>query len=314
MAKVLIVFTMTALLTIYDDTELDPLLPGTRRLVELHRQLEMPASFGIVTAPLEQDSRLLQAYIEVLGDAVSEGLVEVVPHSHTHPMFCDHKTMGPGITQEVAAFEIGRSRELVAQWFGHLSRSFRATNGYYGGWSGRPELLSLVAENGFTTLSSFSMGPDDTVPGALTQPFFYAEDGFPDLLEVPGNDWHDNVLQGWPYLPAAWPPCVPSGLPARPPRTPEEKFEIYRPNMEWAVAHGLDSYAPPLHTWATKRFEPEATWLEMLLHHARSLGMEVMTLTQFADAWRSRNPPGDKAPTVSQRYREVEAVQNMMCQ
>jgi hypothetical protein len=114
------------------------------------------------------------------------------------------------------------------------------------------------------------------------------------LLEVPGHDWHDNVLQGWPPVPAAWPPCVPAGLPNRPPATPREKFDIYRPNLDWAVENGLDFYSPALHPASIFRFEPEATWVEMLVTHSVGIGMTPVTMGQFAGAWRAAHPPAGR--------------------
>ncbi len=282
---------MTAYVAIYDDSEFDPALPGTRPVVEIHRRLEIPATFGIVTKPLEDNRELRAAYLELLGDPALRGLIEVIPHSHTHPIFAHHKSLGGGISDEMAQFEISRSKELIEEWFGGPVKGFRSTNGYFGGWGGQTKLLQTLTDNGIQYLSSFAMGPGDTVPAPLTQPYYYAEDEFPGLLEVPGHDWHDNVLNGWPPLRSAWPPCVPAGLPNRMPETPREKFEIYRPNLDWAVENKLAFYSPALHPFSIHQFEPAATWVEMLLTHARDIGMHGETMTQFADRWRGENPP-----------------------
>jgi peptidoglycan/xylan/chitin deacetylase (PgdA/CDA1 family) len=282
---------MTTYVAIYDDSEYDVALPATKTVVNIHRRLGMPATFGIVTEPLENDPALARAYHDLLCDPADDGLFDIVPHSHTHPLFFDHKTLGTGISHEQAEFEISHSKKLIEDIFERPVTGFRSTNGFYGGWASQPQLLQVLVDNGCEFLSSDAMGPGDTVPAPLTQPYFYAEAGFPNLLEIPGHDWHDNVLSGYNIVPAAWPPCVPAGLPNRPPETPREKFEVYRPNLDWCVENQAAFYSPALHPFSIRRFEPEGTWVEMLLRHAQEIGMNALTMSDFAAQWRAQNRP-----------------------
>jgi len=171
---------MTSYVAVYDDTESDAALPATRRLVEIHRALGVAATFGIVTEKLESDRALARAYHELLCDGIEDGLFEVVPHSHTHATFFDHDTLGEGIALEQAQEEIRRSKRLVEEIFEKSVLGFRSPNGYFGGWARQPQLLQTLGEEGFSFLSSFLMGPGDTVPAPLTQPFYYSEAGYPN--------------------------------------------------------------------------------------------------------------------------------------
>lgn len=272
----------------YDDAEKRG-IPGARAVVAVHRKLNFPATFNIHTKPLEDDPELAREYKELLCDPANNGLFEVLPHSHTHPIMQDHATLGKAVSYEQLQYEVSHSKRLIEDIFENPVEGFRGTNGYYNGWKGQPHLLQLMQGNGITFFSSFAMGPGDTVPAPLTQPYFYSEDGFPDLMELPVHDWHDNVLQGWPHLSSAWPPCVPAGLPNRVPETPEEKFQVYRPNMQWASDNDIELYSPAFHPFAINRFEPEATYLEKILRYALELGMTPLTQTQFARQWREKN-------------------------
>ena len=278
---------MTAYVAVYDDSERDPQLPASRIVVDIHRRLGIPATFCIVTKPLEDDHALARAYRDLLSNPADDGLIRVIPHSHTHAMLLDHKTLGKGIEPEKRDYEIRRSKVLVEDIFGREAAGFRSPNGFYQGWQGHPDLLGIVNDCEFRFLSSDLMGPGDTVPAPLTQPYFHEKDGFPDLLEVPGHDWHDNVLSGWPPVPAAWPPCVPAGMPNQPPRTPEEKFAVYRPNMEWCVENRAAFYSPALHPWSIRKFDPSGSWVEMMLRHTLAIGMTPMSMPDFAERFRS---------------------------
>lgn len=272
---------MTTYVPVYDDTELDPHLPATRAVAQLHLRLGLPATFCLHTAPLEADPQLVEAYRRLLAEG--DGLFEFLPHSHTHDCLLPHGTLGTSPAEVKLVEEVGRCRQLIQHWFNLEAAGWRCPNGYFGGMRGRPQVLQLLRDHGYRFLSSFLMGPGDTVPAPLTQPFFYTEDGFPDLLEVPANDWHDNVLNGWPPLAAAWPPCVPSGLPAHPPTTAEEKFAVYRPNLEYSLEQGLELYSPGLHPFSIYRFDPEPRWVELLLRHVMELKVPVKTMSRFVD-------------------------------
>ena len=88
-----------------------------------------------------------------------------------------------------------------------------------------------MAAAGFRYVSSKAWGPDWSLPALLEHPFAYADDGHPELLELPCSGWHENVLKGNTWAGQftrliAFPAPYPEATPLRPVETPEEEFAI----------------------------------------------------------------------------------------
>ncbi len=107
---------------------------------------------------------------------------------------------------------------LVENVFERPCVGVRSGYGFHGGLRGERERLQVVWDRGARYLSSDLRGPGDCVPGGLGQVYSYGEEGFPDLLELPGHGWHDNVLKGfYPGPQLAWPSIPRWGIPDRVP-------------------------------------------------------------------------------------------------
>jgi hypothetical protein len=145
-------------------------------------------------------------------------------------------------------------------------------------------------------LSAELRGPGDTVPGRLVQAYPYDEEGIPELLELPGHGWHDNVLKGLypgPWL--AWPPVLRWGIPDRAPRTPEEEPAVQRVWIERASALGLDYFSPVYHPHSVYLSGPDCRIIELLIRHVQQSGMTTTTYGALYDAYSA--VPGRNAWT-----------------
>ena len=127
-----------------------------------------------------------------------------------------------------------------------------------------------MSEAGYRYVRSVGLGPFDTIPAPLTQPFWYEDDGYPDLLELGLHAWHDNVLTGQPFV-THWPPVLPWGNPSRLPTTAEEVYQAYAPGIDYIVQHNLLTYVPCFHPWSIYRLDPQAKQIELLLQHAQKV-------------------------------------------
>ena len=72
-----------------------------------------------------------------------------------------------------------------------------------------------------------------TLPALLVGPSTYGEDGFPNLWELPGQGWHENLLKCHNLADRvqrilAWPPQFPEVIPQGPVKTPEEESAFHR--------------------------------------------------------------------------------------
>ncbi len=270
------------------DLEADPemSLPAARALAAVHRRLQAPATFFIVTRLLEAAGAEYRAILD-------DDLFDLQSHTHTHFHLKDRP-----ITEDLRR-EIELPKRLIRETFGREAIGLTTPGGHTDGLRGQGELLALLHENGFRFIRSDGRGPAETVPAPLTQPYWYAEEGFADLLEIPLQYWHDNVLKGYTAVATAWPPVVPWGLPEAPPETPEEEFAVWRLGAEYVVDQGLRIYMPTLHPWSIYRMDPEARTIELLLDHVRGVGMEIVSCREVYERARQRTE------TFPERKRET---------
>lgn len=261
---------MTRYAPIYDVEWLDDVefsLAALEAVVKVHRRRSAPATFCIV-------GRLLELAPDRYGALLSDDLFEVQNHSYTH-MNVKQVAGGPPVDLAKVEDEIARTNALVADVFGVRPIGFRTPGGFTNGLRGQTKVLEIAARNGIRWISSDARGPAETVPAGFTQPYTYAGDGFPDLVELPAHTWHENVLKGYSPVPAFWPPILPYGLPRFPPRTPEEEFQIHRLGMEHALAEELIHFSPAMHPWSIYRFNSEARTVDLVLEHAGRIGMPI---------------------------------------
>ncbi|HIE08528.1 MAG TPA: hypothetical protein EYP65_01610 [Armatimonadetes bacterium] len=276
---------MTALLMAYDvDGDVRGFDPSeVEKIAEIHKEHGAPATFFIL-------GRLLEAP-EIAGRlkrALSGELFEVASHTYSHILLKDHPVHGQAPSLDKIEFEVKRACELIADVFGRDCLGLRSPCGFHRGLRGAPGVLRILWRNGIRYLSSDLRGPGDLLPSPVEKtPFWYDEEGFPDLLELPGHSWHDNVLKGITPHPILWPPPPGNFYPQRPPRTPEEEFEVYKHELEYALDKGLPYYSPVLHPWSIGKVDKSMRLVDLLLSHAKGLGIPIMNFSMMADRLRA---------------------------
>lgn len=263
---------MTCYVFAYDLEDPDLCLRAAPRLVELHRRHEVPATFFLLGSVLEVRGAELR---RILGD---DPLFDLASHTYSHKLLKDNRVHGPGVGLEELGREIELGIRLVEDVFERPCVGVRSGYGFHGGLRGERERLEVVWDRGARYLSSDLRGPGDSVPGGLGQAYSYDEEGFPDLLELPGHGWHDNVLKGFhPGPQLAWPSIPRWGIPDRIPRTPEEEFAVQRVWVDRALALGLDYVSPVYHPHSVYRMSPDCRIVKLLIRYARQEGMATTT-------------------------------------
>ena len=265
----------TAYIAAYDleSTELSPM--ALEAIADIHVRHNVPATFFVVGRLLEVNP----GKYEVLRD---EKLFDVESHTYSHKLLKNSVVHGEGASLEVVETEIARANDLLSSTFDRDIIGFRTPCGFYRGLRGRKDVLEVLWRNGIRFVSSDLRGELDTIPAPFTQPYWYKEDGFPELLEMPGHDWHDNVLKGYGSVPTPWPPIFPWGLPNKPPETSEEEFEeVYKHSIDYAIEQNLTYYSPITHPWSVYRFNKEAKTIDLILSYAKERGMEFLTYKQM---------------------------------
>jgi len=268
---------MTCYIAAYD-AESPRCLVATRTIVEMHRKHQMPATFFIVGKTLEANPK---EYRKLLDDP----LFEVASHTYSHRMLRDHPWCGPVASPEGVRDEVVLGVEWVEKVFERKCKGIRPGCSFEDGLVGAPEVLKLVRQTGLRYVSSKAWGRDYSLPAPLSQPFRYAQDGFPDIWEIPCHGWHENLLKDhnrWgPKRLTLWPPEMPEAIPTGFLKSPEEEFALNRVFLEKAHREGLSFVSLIWHPWSLRQFDPEMRMLDLTFQHVRDLGLAPTMYGEF---------------------------------
>lgn len=264
---------MTLYIAAYD-TEQPACLAACRRIVEVHRRHEMPATFFITGKALEASGHEYRALLD-------DPLFEVASHTYSHKSLRDHPFCGPAVPLAEIVEELSAGKRWVEQVFERPCLGVRPACGFEKGLCGAPEVVQAVSDTGLRYVSSMLWGTDYSLPAPLNQPFRYSEDGFPDLWELPAHGWQENLLKDnnrWgPRRLSLWPPEMPEAIPPRFLQTPEEEFAVHRIFLDRAAEESLAFVSLIWHPWSLARCDPEMRMLELTFRHVRTLGLDTGT-------------------------------------
>ncbi len=262
------------------DVESPACLTACHKIVEVHKRLQMPATFFLTGKTLEANAN---EYKELLTDP----LFEVASHTWSHKLLCDNTLCGRAVSAEEKEEEILRSKELIEGVFARACVGLRPAVGFDNALRGAADVLTLVHEAGYRYVSSLLWGPDCSMPALLEEPFHYGADGLADLWELPGHGWHENLLKNhnrWGSRRLTlWPSPMPEAIPPHFVGTPQEEFEINRVFLEKALATNRPHVSLIWHPWSLFSFDPDMKMLELTFAHARRLGLIPST---YADLLR----------------------------
>jgi len=249
-------------------------VPAARAVAAVHRRLDAPATFFIVTRLLEEAADEFRAILD-------HQLFDIQSHTHTHAYL--KRTPPAEAIDGDLRYEIERPVELIRDIFGREAIGLTAAGAYTDGLVGQTALLRFLRDSGIRFIRSDGRGPDETLPALFTQPYWHGADGCPELLELPVQFWHDNVLKGYSPADVRWPPVVPFGLPVAPPESPEAELAVWQQGADYVKAAGLRVYQPAFHPWSVCRMSPEARQVELLLRYVLAEGFEVVSCRQLCE-------------------------------
>jgi hypothetical protein len=269
--------TATRYIAAYD-TESPGCLAACRKIVEVHKRFEMPATFFIVGKTLDAKPA---EYRKLLDDP----LFEIASHTYTHQMLRDNDFCGTAVSMEERRKEIFKGKEAVERVFKRPCIGMRPGCGFDNGFRDEPKVLALIKEAGFQYVSSFLWGPDYSLPALLREPFNYDAEGFPDIWELPGHGWHDNLLKDhnrWgPRRLTLWPPPFPEAIPDSFCKTPKDEFELNKVFLDKALQTNKPFVSLVWHPWSLGKFDPAMKMLELTFTHVRGLGLKSCTYAQL---------------------------------
>ncbi|OHE80573.1 MAG: hypothetical protein A2107_08965 [Verrucomicrobia bacterium GWF2_62_7] len=170
------------------------------RVLKIHREVGVPATIFILGCKIERHLAQLEA-------CLASGLFEIAQHTHEHfPLKTvleesPDNVYLPGLPFDRIEEQLAKPVELLRRHLGVRCRGITAPYSYYRGLADRPDILQLVARHGMSYVRSYGRNSRDYFPlGWDVQPFWYARQGFPDLLEIPMQGWIDAQWRrehGW---------------------------------------------------------------------------------------------------------------------
>ena len=249
----------------YTPAHITEFLEGVTAVAEVHLQRNAPASFFLVAKMLELAGQQLRAILD-------HPLFDIQCHTFTHPNLITLRD-----DKSALRYELADAKKLIENTFGREVIGLTAPGGYTDGFRGHPTVLEVMWEAGYRYVRSVGKGPNGTLPALLDQPFWYTQDGFPELLETPSHAWHDNILTGQPAQ-VHWPPLLPWPYPDKVPQDAQGVYQAYAPGIDYAVRHGLLYYMPIFHPWSIYRVDKQAAQIAMLLDDADAK-MEITSCT-----------------------------------
>jgi len=260
------------------DTESQECLDACRKIVEVHKRFEMPATFFIL-------GRTLDASPAEYRKLLDQPLFEIATHTYSHQMLRNNAFCGQAIALDERRKEIFRGKEAVERVFERPCIGLRPGCGFDNGLRGDRDVLELLREAGIQYVSSLLWGPDYSLPALLREPFNYADEGFPDLWELPGHGWHENLLKDhnrWgPRRLTLWPSPFPEAIPSGFCKTANDEFKVNRVFLDKALETNKSFVSLIWHPWSLRKFDPDMKMLELTFAHVRRIGLKPCTYAQL---------------------------------
>jgi len=263
------------------DTESPDCLAACRKIVKVHRRFEMPATFFILGRTLDANPA---EYRELLDDP----LFEIATHTYSHQMLRDNEFCGSAVSLEEKRKEIFKGKESIERVFEWPCIGLRPGCGFDNALKGETTVLEFLHQAGIQYVSSLLWGPDYSLPALLQEPFNYQDEGFPEIWELPGHGWHENLLKNhnkWgPRRLTLWPSLFPEAIPDGFCKTPKDEFKVNRIFLDKAPESGKSFVSLIWHPWSLNKFDPDMKMLELTFAYALRMGLMPCTYAQLYES------------------------------
>lgn len=238
---------------------------GLEVILHNHEEFEAPATLFVCGRTLVHNIDALEAFVD-------HPLFDIQQHTYSHVLLKDDHWKGGTFLAsppEAVWQEITQTSEAFRRILGLEIVGLRTPHGYANGIADSPEMLEVVSDCGIRFISSWGRNDQGGNPTPMSvQPYWYAEQGFPDLLEIP--------FQGW--LDGTW--FEEHGIDRG-----RQYADVLVDSADEAARIG-GVYGACFHDWAQIRYhESETRWVNNLLGHCRA---EQIPLLSYDDYYRLR--------------------------
>ncbi|NQT46694.1 MAG: polysaccharide deacetylase family protein [Candidatus Omnitrophica bacterium] len=161
---------------------------------EIHKRLNAPATLFVV-------GKVLDKYPQAFRKAQQLGIFDFQQHTYSHVNLKPVKIEGE---LKKAAGKWRISRELkkangaLKRHLGLSAEGLTTPYTHHLGLSDRPDLLKILRKAGVRFVRSFGRDRNDQTNISLDlQPFWYDNQGFPEILEFPVQAWKGEYFKGY---------------------------------------------------------------------------------------------------------------------
>lgn len=241
----------------------------------LHRELTLPCTFFVRGQSLEEHPDEFRRLRDECGELVD--LQQFTYSALPLKTVCQENYRGRAVfhggTPRQCRDDIARASEAMERILRNRPTGLGGPLGYYRGLADRPDLLEIVTRLGIRFTRTFTRNSRDWSPLAFeTQPFRYAAEGFPHLLEIPGQGWPDWALKE-----------------ALGPANPEHYVRQLCKDLDYVAAKQL-TWSCVQHDWSAIQDDPDMRSTRAILEYAKKLGFEVQTHRAYSEQFEPDRP------------------------
>jgi peptidoglycan/xylan/chitin deacetylase (PgdA/CDA1 family) len=212
--------------------------------------------------------RTLLHSLPAIEKAAGDELFEIQQHTYSHVLFKPDAWEGGMFKPsppEALLHEVTATSALLKEHLGVDCIGLRTPHGYYQGLSDRPDLVGILDRAGVEYVTSWGRNQANGNPTPFeVQPFWYTEQGYPEILELPFQYWLDGT----------W-------FEANGPERGTDFLAVLKAGVDEIAETDL-VYGVCFHEWAMLQYDEAGTgWARGLMQYAIERGVEVMSYGDY---------------------------------
>jgi len=178
---------------------------------------------------------------------------------------------------EILTQDISSAVVIFKNLLGIQCKGICAPKGYFNGLKGRKDIIEILADNGLRFVRSYGRNKDDWQPVPFKiQPFWYEEEGFPQILEIPGQGWQDTIWRrtfGW--------------------NNNQGFIEYLKRSVDYVLQNNL-VWSCYFHDWSCIREDSDLRIMNAFFEYALKRGARFMSHLELYEIMKQEKERGEK--------------------
>lgn len=245
--------------------------PGTaaeflRAAAKLHKEMELPCTVFARGQAVEERPDAFRAARDLCGDLMDfqQATYSNLPLKTVCRQDHQGTTVFDAAETRQCRDDIARASDVMERVLGARPQGLAGPLGYYRGLSDRPELLEMLSRMGIRFTRTWTRNQQDAFPVPFEQqPFTYAPQGFPAMLEIPAQGWPEAALKSAPGF-----------------EEPEKFVRQMKKDLDYVAARGL-VWGWALTDWSCIRKDAEMRSVRAVLEQAREQEFRILSHGQY---------------------------------